>query len=165
MTASGRLPANPFTGQRARFSHIQNFNGSTAQIFPLLCPVREADYLSRWTCDIVYLQSGLMEAGGVFTTNFEPESGKDVWVVSRYEAPVHIQFVRVNTLRTIIYNIAVQDSGAGQVRLLWEQIITGLNEAGNEFVAGLRQQDFTNMLADMEQRLQYYLDQGEMMPD
>ncbi len=158
--------AEPFTGSRARFTHTQNYNTTLTELFPLLCPVRETEYLSRWACDILHLESGLIEPGGVFATRF-PQDGpdRDIWVVSRYEKDKVIQFVRVNDRRSIIYNIKVQSAGEGKVQLSWEQIITGLNEEGNGFVEDLRQEDFSTMLDDMEKRLQYYLDTDEMIAD
>ena len=158
--------AATFTGRRAHFTHIQNYTATIDELFPLLCPVRESDYLTRWACDIIYLKSGLIEIGGVFTTSF-PHDGpdKDVWIVSRYEPDQFIQFVRVNGWRSIIYNIEVQAAGEGKITLFWEQIITGLNDKGNVVIKTLREEDFKSMLDDMEQRLQYYLDAGEIMVD
>ena len=49
-------------------------------MFPLLCPVREYDYLPQWQCRIIRLDSGLIEEGGVFTT----EDGSDDWVVATW---------------------------------------------------------------------------------
>jgi len=166
MSELSQTAAPGFTGLRVQFTHEQNYDSPIERVFPLLCPVREAEYLSRWSCDIVYLSSGLIEPGGVFTTCFPTDGeGRDVWVVSRYEPRAIIQFVRVNARRCMIYTITALPGEKGQTRLHWQQVVTGLTPEGNAYVGRLRQRDFTLMLSDMERRLQYFLDTGRMLAE
>lgn len=151
----------PFTGSRVRFMHTQVYRAALGDMFPLLCPVREYDYLPQWQCRIVRLDSGLIEEGGVFTT----EDGGDVWVVARYIPNESIRFIRVNAWRTMSYSIDVQPAPPGEVRLRWEQVITGLNPEGNEQVAALQEVDFVRMLDELQRLLQHYLDTSPMLRD
>jgi len=151
-----------FKGSRVIFTLTQEYTASIEEVFPLLCPVREYEYLPD--CDLVYLATDYIEEAGIFITEF-PQDGddKDVWVVSQYIPNKSIQFVRVNTLRVIIYNIEVRSQEYAGVSLFWEQIITGLNPEGNKFVESLREEGFVGMMDGMEKLLQYYLDTGAAM--
>lgn len=162
MAELSRNPEKTVEGKRAIFKGKQNYSFSPEDVFPMLCPVREYEYIPPWECDIVYLESGLAEQDGVFTTNF-PEDGeqKDVWVISRYDTNKAIEFVRVSGLRSMIYRIELQGTENGGTVVNWEQIITGLTEEGNHHVQALKQSDFTAMLAQMQEWLQHYLSTGE----
>ena len=68
------------------------FAGRPEQVFPLLCPVREYDWIDGWSCVMVCSDSGVAERGCVFRTR--SELGDEVWTVSRYEPARAIEFVR-----------------------------------------------------------------------
>jgi len=163
MTEATSLPPSAFRGRRARFTHTQTFRGSIGEVFPLLCPVREYEYLPAWTCEIIYLESDLVEAGGVFITDRPGDGGRDVWVVAQYVPNEAIQFVRTNRLRTMTYSVQARSDGPGAVQLVWEQVVTGLNDEGNRLVDSLSQDEFARRLSAMEKRLQHYLETGQMM--
>ena len=158
MAEVSRKPKQTLKGERAVFKGKQNYSFPPEDVFPMLCPVREYEYLPPWECDIVYLDSGLAERGGVFTTLPHGEGDqKDVWVISRHDKNQAIEFVRVNGLRSILYRFELQGTETGGTVVNWEQIITGLTEEGNRHVETLKQSDFTAMLAHMEELLQHYL--------
>lgn len=164
MTEPQRKPKQTIKGIRAVFNGSQSYTSPPEEVFPMLCPVREYEYIPPWECDIVYLQSGIAEQGGVFTTNV-PRDGnqKDVWVISRYDTNRAIEFVRVSGLRSMIYRIDLQGTQIGGTVVNWEQIITGLTEEGNRYVEALTQSDFTAMLAQMQEWLQSHLDTREVV--
>jgi hypothetical protein len=54
-------------------------------VFPLLCPVREYEWIEPWSCDMVFSESGLAENNAVFRTHFPAQGGEETWVVCRYE--------------------------------------------------------------------------------
>ena len=66
------------------------------QIFPLLCPVREYDWIDGWSCDLIYSESGVAENNCIFKTASEAE-GEMTWTVSRYEPDRAIEFVIIST--------------------------------------------------------------------
>ncbi|MBT8224839.1 MAG: hypothetical protein HKP61_00485 [Dactylosporangium sp.] len=78
---------------RRTFAIDLTFAGTPEQVFPLLCPVREYDWIPGWSCAMVYSESGVAELGCVFRTG--PDAGNEVWTVSRYEPNQAIEFVRV----------------------------------------------------------------------
>ncbi len=148
--------------RRVRFNAVQHIQAEPEAIFPLLCPVREHDWILPWKAEIIYTKSGIAEEGCIFRTG-NAEDGTDIWVMTHYEPSRRVGFVRVNALRAIRYDIRVGAAGDGSSRLLWQQEITALDEAGDQHVAELRQEDFTAMVAAAERMLQHYLDTGEAL--
>jgi hypothetical protein len=162
MAGLTRKPKQTIKGERTVLKGKQNYSFPPEDVFPMLCPVREYEYIPQWECDIVYLDSGLAEQGGVFTTHSHGEGGqKDVWVISRYDTNRAIEFVRVNDMRSMIYRIELQGTENGGTVVSWEQIITGLTEEGNQYARTLQQSDFAAMLSHMQKLLEHYLATGK----
>ncbi len=147
-----------FKGKRRIFKGVQRYPAGVEKVFPLLCPVREAEYLPQWRCKLIYLASGTIEEGGVFETDLVSEGfERDIWVVSSLIPNRSIQFVRVSRKRAMTYNIRVAKMSEPGTVLEWTQVVTGLNPKGNEYVHRLVQSDFTVLLKKMEDLLKAYL--------
>ena len=157
-------PGKPQTDRaRLRFSETQHIDATPEAIFPLLCPVREYDWIPGWECELIYTESGLAEDGCIFRTDTSVDDIHDTWVVSRYEPPRRLSFVRVNPLRAIRYDIVLEPGDDGSTRLLWSQEITALDEAGDAHVAAMREDDFTHLIETEERMLEHYLKTGEAL--
>ncbi|NEZ04725.1 hypothetical protein G4Y73_11230 [Wenzhouxiangella sp. XN201] len=142
---------------RRRFERIQRIHAPPDAVFPLLCPVREYDWIPEWDCRLLYTESGLAEAGCVFQTNREAEGGLDTWVISRYEPNRHIAFVRINHLRAMQYDVRLEAIDQNSSKLLWAQVITALSDKGDRHVASLQEADFARGIANLETLLNDYL--------
>lgn len=136
--------------------------GTPDQVFPLLCPVKEYDWLEDWSCELIYTESGVAELDCVFTTAFPDEGGMETWVVSEYEPNRRIGFTRFNPLRTIRYTITLEEIESG-TKAVWEQVITGLNEAGNTWVLANRDEKFIGIIQRLERQINHYLTTGQML--
>ncbi len=71
-------------------------------VFPLLCPVREAEWAPGWKYRLIYSQSGFAELGCVFTTP-NSDATETVWVVTHYdpfEFEIHFAWVRPSHIAT-----------------------------------------------------------------
>ena len=162
MAGLSRKPKQTIKGERKVFKGKLNYSFPPEVIFPMVCPVREYEYSPGWECDIVYLDSGLAEQGGVFTTHSHGEGDqRDVWVISRYDKNRAIEFVRVNGMRSMVYRTELQGTETGGTVVSCEQVITGLTEEGNQRIQTLQQSDFTAMLSHWQELLQHYLATGE----
>ena len=69
-----------FVPQRITRTYRQTINAPPEKVFPLLCPVREAEWLDGWCYNMTYSASGLVEKGAVFSTPAEGEADT-VWIV------------------------------------------------------------------------------------
>ena len=59
---------NSFKGCRVAHEYVQTNPAAPEKVFPLLCPVREADWIPGWKYELIYSDSGVAEAGCIFTT-------------------------------------------------------------------------------------------------
>ncbi len=153
-----------FTAARVVKSGTQHLLATPDKIFRLLCPTREYDWIEHWRCQMIHSESGFAELDCVFTTDF-PHVGDETWVVSVYRPNEEIQFVRFNGQRTVRYSIALSDNGDGSTTATWQQVLTGLDEAGNYQVEELSDEAYQAKLADVERRLNHYLTTGQMLRD
>ena len=148
---------------RVTRSFSMHLTAPPAGVFPLLCPTREYDWIDTWKCRMVYSESGHAEPDCIFKTDFTADGPEDTWVVSRYEPPLLIEFVRVNPLRAIRYTITLRETAAGETEADWRQVITGLNEEGNSLVQGLEETAFRKRMGELEKMLNHYLGTGRML--
>lgn len=142
---------------RRRFERRQTINAPPEAVFPLLCPVREYDWIPEWDCRLVHTESGLAEPGCIFQTEREAEDGLDTWVISRHEPNDRIAFVRMNHLRVMQYEILIERAGEDSSLLVWTQLITALSEEGDRHVEALREADFAQVITKLEALLNDYL--------
>jgi hypothetical protein len=85
-----------FKAEREVKSYTMHLVGPPADVFPLLCPVREYDWIEPWQCDMVFSAGGVAENNAIFTTAFPAQGGDEIWVVCRYETNRAIEFIRVS---------------------------------------------------------------------
>lgn len=82
-----------FQARRVTQEFTHTISAPPSKIFPLLCPVREYEWIDGWTCKMIYSESGYAEKDCVFTTCF-PRGLEEIWSVSAYDPDRHIiQFV------------------------------------------------------------------------
>jgi len=152
-----------FNAERVVKSYTMQLCAPPAEVFPLLCPVREYEWIEPWSCDMVFPASGAAENNAVFTTNFESQAGAEVWVVCRYEKNRAIAFIRVTPgLKVNRLDISLAAAGSG-TRSVWTHTYTGLNEAGNQWIRSLTDRAFGQEKAAVEKMLNHYLATGAML--
>jgi hypothetical protein len=148
---------------RTVLAYTMNLNGTPEQVFPLLCPVREYEWIPSWKCTVVHSVSGVAELDCIFKTDFPEDGPEDTWVVSRYEPAKAIEFVRVNPLRAIHFTIHCVKAGTSTSQWVWTQTVTGLNAEGNALVKGMTQESHTARRAALEKMLNHFLETGKML--
>ena len=156
---------HPFNAKRVTRTYRQKIQGGPEQVFPLLCPVRERDWLHGWDCNMVYSESGLAEAGAVFTT---PGSGGEVdtiWLITRRDAGNHvIEFARITPDSRAVkleFVVTGQEDGNSYVDICYQ--VTALNESGNRFTTGYSEEKFQKVMQFWEKSMNHYLATGKML--
>ncbi|QJB55643.1 hypothetical protein [Pseudodesulfovibrio sp. zrk46] len=135
--------------------------GTSSEIWPLLCPVAEYDWIDGWKCELVHSESGVNELGCVFRTDPPGGGGTDTWVTSRFEPNERLEFVRVNPIRAIRYEILLFPEG-DTTRMEWIQHLAPLNEEGRTLAEGWST-EFKQQMSTLEKMLNHYLSSGEML--
>jgi len=147
------------TGKRINRVFQTKLSAPPKQVFPLLCPLREYEWIPQWQCEIIYSESGGAELGCVFSTKFDEEYGKEVWVVSQYEPDSNITFVRIGPVRSTRYQVELQPQGSGSI-ITWRQEISSLNDQGTPLLEAYSQVKFSAIMEPLNKMLEHYLQHG-----
>lgn len=148
---------------RVRRTYTQRLVGPPDAVFPLLCPVREADWIEGWHPSLVVSQSGVAEPDCIFTTAAAPSDA--IWYVTRHEpANAFVEMLKitptVTACRLTIQLRAVV--GASEADVTYAH--TSLGPAGDAFVASFTEEYYVGFMQDWESRLNHYLLQGTVRP-
>ncbi len=152
-----------FTARKIKSRFVQQLQAPPAKVFPLLCPVREYEWIEPWQCEILHSDSGIAEKNCVFRTRFPGDSSDDIWIISHYEPNTRIEFVRVNALRTMCLSITLTDNGNDTTSVVNEQFLVGLNEEGNQSLDHMAD-GFSFEMRMGEAMLNHYLTTGKRLP-
>lgn len=155
---------NGFEAKRIAKEFTHRIESSPDRIFPLLCPVREYEWIDGWSSQMVYSESGVAEKHCVFETEL-PELGRLTWMVSLYDPVNHeIEFVITRQGSHVEkLEIAVRDSGDGTSAILWRRIYTGLSENGNGFIETHSGQPLSARMARLERSMNHFFKTGELL--
>ncbi len=83
----------------------QTINGNIREVFKLLCPVREKEWLQGWDYKMIFSEGGYAEKGCVFETS--NEYGSYNWIITRHDEENYvIQFVK--TMKDIVVLIDIE---------------------------------------------------------
>lgn len=153
-----------FQGKRVAHEYTQNNVAPPEKVFPLLCPVREADWVPGWLYRVIYSESGVAEYGCVFVTPNE-DGTETTWVVTDYEpGSFHIAFAWVNP-GLVAAQITISLSGSaeapGHTSALIQYIYTGLSPEGNREVERYDPKWFRHKMQSWEEAINHYLQTGK----
>ena len=153
-----------FKGIQQTHSYTQINNGNIEQVFPLLCPVREKDWLDGWDYKMIHSESGLIEKDCIFTT---PNNGKleTIWHVTQYDKLNYkIEFLRLTPAENVVkINIQLEKINKQQTKAMIEYQYTALNEEQNKFIETELKQSFTDSMKWWEKAINHYLETGKML--
>jgi len=129
-------------------------------VHPLLCPVREHDWLEGWRATILRSASGLAEAGCVFTT--PGLDGPDwLWILAVHQAE-HLRFtIHAPGSHATLLDLHLTGEGQG-TRLDWTYDLVPLAPAGEIYIQGYVAR-FPLAMALLERRLAHFLATGTML--
>jgi len=167
---------NSFRGRRVTHEYTQTNCASPEKVFPLLCPVREADWIPGWRYELIHSDSKVAEFGCIFTTQdpvveSEKYAARDggspvtTWICTEYNpaafrvAYVWIKPGLVATELWIRLAPAGDGSTSSQIRFRY----TGLSPEGNRQVESYDRKWFEAKMRGWETAINHYLYTGEMV--
>ena len=153
-----------FKGIQTTLKRTQLNIGNIKDVFPLLCPVREKDWLVDWDYEMIYSQSGLVEKDCVFSTPYE--NGVDtIWQVTQYDKTNYIiEFLRVTPYENVVkINIQLEKVDEYNTKSHISYQYTALNEKQNEFIKNDLEKTFNKSMNWWEKAINHYLQNGEML--
>ena len=153
-----------FSPQRVTRTYRQTIHAPADEVFPLLCPVREAEWLDGWSYQMIYSRSGVVEEGAVFSTT-SPGEPDTVWVVTCHNPEQRrIVFSRFTPeSRTCVLTIHVQPKEEHRSSVDISYTYTGLSPAGNAFIDSFTQEEFLAAVTFWERSMNHFLATGEKL--
>jgi len=155
------VSADVFESRRVVRSYRQTIEATPDVVFPLLCPVREVEWLDGWAYTMIHSTSGLAEDGAVFTTS-NPGEADTVWVVTRHDRTAGlVEFTRFTPeSRTCVLRIAVSKGGDAQSHVDISYAYTSIAPAGNAFLATWTEEAFLDLMVFWEKSMNHFLKTG-----
>ncbi len=143
-------------------TYTQRLVGNPAAVFPLLCPVRECDWIEGWNPIDVISSSGVAEADCIFVTEAQPVNA--IWFITRHEAENgFVEMVKVSPSVTVC-KISIQltpVSTGSKARVTYTH--TSLGPEGNAFIENFSDSYFQQFMREWETRLNHYLATGKIL--
>ncbi|MCI5083781.1 MAG: hypothetical protein MRY78_18935 [Saprospiraceae bacterium] len=148
-----------FQGKQKVLHFTQVNNGKRPEIFPLLCPVREKDWLDGWEYEMIYSKSGLAEENAVFTTPNE-DGQPTVWQIIAYDSENYkIGFLRIRAGYEVVrIHIELTERADELTDCHISYRYTGLSEERNAFIENELESEFRESMKWWEKALNYYLE-------
>jgi hypothetical protein len=155
-----------FQGKRITHEYTQNNVAPAEKVFPLLCPVREANWVPGWQYRLIFSKSGVAENGCVFITPNEGHS-ETTWIVTDYDpASFRIAFAWVNSglvAAQIRISLSRSSEAPGHTTALIRYTYTGLSTEGNREVECYDQKWFRHKMQSWEAAIDHYLKTGNLI--
>ena len=154
--------------RRIKHSFTQSIKGTPEQVFPLLCPVRETDWVPGWTTDWVISNSGVAELNCIFQTPPRPGAGgaSSMWVITHHDrAANEVEMFKVTpgfTVGKLQISLIAQGQTATNATIAYE--FTSLGPLGDKFLETYTAQWYEEFMQVWEGQMNHYLETGELSP-
>lgn len=143
---------------RVERTYTQKLAGKPDDVFHLLCPVREKEWVDGWDPFHVYTLSGFAEDNCIFITGEKnPES---IWVITRFDVKRHeLEIVKVTpgmTVGKIRISLAENKTGGTDAEVVY--MYTAISAEGEKFVQDYSEDFFKMFMQFSESALNSYLE-------
>jgi hypothetical protein len=148
---------------RLIFNDTFALKAPAASVFPLLCPLREHEWIPTWKADILYSQSGHAELDCTFTTD-SPAEGRRTWICTRYEPDSAISYVSHSEAGYIMcLDITLKAVGEDSTELTWARRFVATTTAGQDWMNSLDRVAAANATKKLASLLDHFLTTGTML--
>jgi hypothetical protein len=150
-----------FHSKRVTHEYTQSNCAPRENVFPLLCPVRESEWVPEWQYRLIYSQSGFAEPGCVFTTPNE-DGSQTTWLVTEYDPAAYtIAFAWVNPgCVAAQIGIRLESKSPQETTARICYTYTALSEQGNKEVERYDHAWFLHKMQSWETAINHYLRTG-----
>jgi hypothetical protein len=158
---------NPIDAGTVTRKSTQHIDAVPENVFPLLCPVREGEWLEGWAeqFDMIHSVSGIAEEGCVFRTR-SADGTETIWMITRHDRVQKVvEFVRVTTgLSATRLTIAVEPA-AGKTSLVHIRYThTPISRDGAAFLdTGYSEEAFRKSVTWWEDSMNHWLKTGNLL--
>lgn len=156
-------------GTRVTRTYTRHIHGPIDEVFSLLCPTREHEWIEAWTQSgsgrLFYSDSGYNEKYCVFESKIVPLWGPEIWVTSQHDPENHtIQFVRVQPeTMVVVSDVALEALPDGTTQYRLRDTMTALTPAGAAILSAMSQEAFEMHMSVLGETLDHFCSTGEML--
>jgi hypothetical protein len=147
---------------RVTRTFTQKLVAGPSKVFPLLCPVREADWIDGWDPPVVFNESGVAEVDCVFLTEAQPNNA--IWYITRLEPNNGlVEMIKITPAVTAC-KLTIQlrpVEGGSEASITYAH--TSLGPEGDAFVASFTEEYYRQFMRDWEARINHYLSHGSVL--
>jgi len=145
--------------QPVKVSHTytQTLAAPPADVFPLLCPVREREWVKGWDPKLVLTESGHVEQDCVFVMEDRPDDS--IWVVTQWDPErFSVKFFKVTPGLTVAkIEIQLREAEGAKTYADVTYGYTALSNEGEAFVDGFTRNHYEDFMREWETELNQFL--------
>ncbi len=147
---------------RKEFTHEALIHAPPERVFPLLCPIREKEWIDGWDARVLWSRSGVAEDNAMFATHIE--SG-ETWVTTRYEPErFRVEYTIFAGGHAVLrMDLALADAGHGTTRWTTRRTYTGLDVLGRALISRTTERQVLDDQDRLARQLEYFLANGKML--
>jgi hypothetical protein len=147
---------------RVTHTYKQRLIASPSKVFPLLCPVREAEWIDGWSPVMILSQSGGAEQDCVFITDAKVHDA--IWYITRHDpARGFVEMIKVTPGVTACkVTIRVRPAKPGsEAEITYSH--TSLGPEGDVYIASFTAEYYVQFMREWESRMNHYLKHGSAL--
>lgn len=146
---------------RVTHAWTQSLDGTPDEVLPLLCPVREVEWVPGWAPHLVVSDSGFVERDCVFTTADAAagEGAEAVWTVLDFDVAAHrVEMLKITPGFLVVrLSITLEPLGAAGCQAHVTYRYTALGGAGEDYVRARTSEAYAAFMREWENELNAYL--------
>ncbi len=148
---------------RVSRSYTQHLGAPREEVFPLLCPVREAEWVKDWRPRLVLSDSGFAEPDCVFVTPGIPEDA--LWLMTVHDPEAYCLEIIKIIPGVVIGKISIALAPEGDSRCTSEitYAYTALSEHGDRALEEFTEDHFCSFMKIWENELNHFLKTDAML--
>ena len=153
-----------FKGIKVTKTYSQINHAKPAKVFPLLCPVKEKNWIDGWEYKMIYSESGVVEKGCIFST---PHHGNEetIWYVTEHDVKnFKVEFLRVTPKQEVVkIKIILEENGDDTTTSNITYEYTGLSKERNHWIKNELDKSFNDSMAWWKNAINHYLKTGKKL--
>ncbi len=155
------LRGTRFRAKRVVVEREKVLHAPPDQVFPLLCPTREYEWIENWKCDLIYSQSGYAESDCIFINRL---GTYETWMFTRYEPERFLFEVAVFTSHALLrIELSLADNENGTTTIKWRCTVTSSDRLGSWFVEKQAGKQLGRKIEKLFAQLDHYLLTGKRL--
>ncbi len=131
-------------------------NSTADKVFPLLCPVREYEWIPKWECEIITSKSGFNEKGCIFKTKNSYGAESMIWTTQEYDAFTYtVRFTNFTSSGFVVnFRINLFDlKTEGKCKAVFNYEFIPVSEEGVAAVASIETETVETVVGNLEKLL------------